>query len=123
MALRLLLDTNVILYLLGGRIGPKDPSAEYLVSVISEIELLSCPWMDANEEKRIKRFLSDVNLIELSIEVRNAAIELRRRHGLKLPDAIIAGSALVTGANLWTNDKKLLSLPEVGGNPLIPLDK
>jgi predicted nucleic acid-binding protein len=116
--LRLLLDTNVILYLLGGRIGPKDPKAEYLVSVISEIELLSWPGMRREEEDRIGLFLADANLIELSPDVRSAAIYIRRRYRLRLPDAVIAGTALAVGAELWTNDKKLLAIPEVASRPL-----
>ncbi|WP_238360797.1 hypothetical protein [Iningainema tapete] len=36
----ILLDTNVVLYLLGGRLAKPLPSGQYVVSVITEIELL-----------------------------------------------------------------------------------
>jgi len=36
---------------------------------------------------------------------------LRRRHALKLPDAIIAATALSLHAQLLTNDTKLLRIP------------
>jgi len=38
-----LLDTNIALYLLGGRLEAPLPSGEYGVSVITEMELLSWP--------------------------------------------------------------------------------
>ncbi len=49
----ILLDTNVVLYLLGGRLANPLPSGEYFVSVISEIELLSYPSLSLEEEIEI----------------------------------------------------------------------
>jgi predicted nucleic acid-binding protein len=43
--------------------------------------------------------------------VKKLAIILRREHQLKLPDAIVAATALSLGATLVTNDVKLLRLP------------
>jgi len=106
-----LLDTNAILYLLGGRVAEPLPAGQYYVSVISEIELLSYPLLDAAEEDRIRSFLSEAALIELTPSVRTAAIELRRQHKLKVPDAIIAASALTLGVELLTNDPHLLRIP------------
>jgi predicted nucleic acid-binding protein len=45
--------------------------------------------------------------------VREAAIRLRRERRLKVPDALIAASALALDAILLTNDQQLLSLPGV----------
>lgn len=44
-------------------------------------------------------------------KVKEAAIRLRRRHGIKLPDAVIAATARVLRAELLTNDLRLLRLP------------
>jgi len=41
MVLKKVLDTNAILYLLGGRLAQPLSSAAYFVSVVSEMELLS----------------------------------------------------------------------------------
>jgi hypothetical protein len=38
-----LLDTNAVLYLLGGRLAEALPPGEYLTSVITEMEMLSYP--------------------------------------------------------------------------------
>lgn len=37
------LDTNIVLYLLGGRLANPLPKAQYFISVITEMELLSYP--------------------------------------------------------------------------------
>ncbi|NJO18316.1 MAG: PIN domain-containing protein [Thioploca sp.] len=40
-------------------------------------------------------------------------ITLRRQYRLKLPDAIIAASAIITDALLLTNDSQLHKIPEL----------
>ena len=44
------LDTNTVLYLLGGRLAESLPEAYYFISVITEIELLSYPLLQPGEE-------------------------------------------------------------------------
>ncbi|BAY67772.1 hypothetical protein DSM107007_10720 [Nostoc sp. PCC 7120 = FACHB-418] len=51
---RYILDTNVTLYLLGGRLLNTLPVGEFYLSVISEIEMLSYPALGAEEELRIQ---------------------------------------------------------------------
>ncbi|MGH7812483.1 MAG: type II toxin-antitoxin system VapC family toxin [Candidatus Binataceae bacterium] len=102
-----LLDTNAVLYLLGGRLADPLPKDEYLVSVITKMELLCYPSLDRNAEAKIRSFLADVEVVGLTEPVAEAAVEIRRKHGPKLPDAIVAAAALTTGAELLTNDEKL----------------
>lgn len=113
-----LLDTHAILYLLGGRLAEPLPPAEYFVSVITEIELLSYPSIGPAEEKKIRAFLADVTMVELTPAIRRAAVRLRREHELKLPDAIIAATALTLEAEVLTNDRKLLNVPGLSGQPV-----
>ena len=40
---RFVLDTNIILYFLGGRLADSFPAGAYAISVISELELLAYP--------------------------------------------------------------------------------
>ena len=103
--MRSLLDTNTVLYLLADRLAHPMPQGEYFVSVITEIELLSYPSLTEDEEQKIQTFLDDIVLIELSRDIRSATIDLRRKTGLKLPDAIIAATAIVINAKLLTNDR------------------
>ena len=110
-----LLDTNIVLYLLGGDkvlagiIGNKTP---YL-SFITEMELLSNPQMKASEEKHILNFLAECIIIEINPGIKQKAIQIRKLTGLKLPDSIIAASAENENLSLLTADSdfnKLKSL-------------
>jgi predicted nucleic acid-binding protein len=102
-----LLDTNVVLYLLGGRLAAPLEVGQYYVSVISEMELLSYPNLAEDDETQIRLFLEGVMVAELTPDIKTTAIQLRRRHNLKLPDAIVAASAMVLEAELLTNDLQL----------------
>ncbi len=113
MAVSSLLDTNAALYLLGGRLASPLPEDRYAVSFITEMELLSYPHLSADEEAGVLAFLASVEVCELSQGIKLRAISIRRRHGLKLPDAIICATAMERSATLWSNDQKLANIPEL----------
>ena len=106
-----LLDTNVALYLLGGRLAEPLPPGSYGVSVITEMELLSWPSLTTDEERRVRDFLRHLTLCELTAEIRAHAVKLRKSQRLKLPDALVCATALEFGVELWTNDKTLSKVP------------
>ena len=54
-----LLDTNVALYLLGGRLAAPLPEGEHGVSVITEMEMLAWPSLTPEEEARVRAFLGN----------------------------------------------------------------
>lgn len=110
---RFVLDTNVILYFLGGCLADPFPAGAYAISVISELELLAYPGLVSSEEQRIRDFLADVPITDLTPSVKQHAVNLRKRFGLKLPDAIVAATALALDAVLLTNDQRLLALSDV----------
>ncbi len=111
MGMNYVIDTNVILYFLGGKLAdPLPDDGQISVSVISEIELLSYPSLTVKEEKLIKEFLSDIDVVNLTEDVKNKAIQLRRKYAVKLPDAIIASTALIYQAEFITNDKRLAKI-------------
>lgn len=45
-----LIDTNIVLYHLGGRLAEPIPGGEHAISVITELELLSWDELDATGE-------------------------------------------------------------------------
>jgi predicted nucleic acid-binding protein len=49
-----LLDTNVALYLLGGRLAETLPPGDYGISVITEMELLAYPTLTVEEENHVR---------------------------------------------------------------------
>lgn len=116
---RFVLDTNVILYFLGGRLAEPLPAGPYAISVISELELLAYPGLAPSEEQRVRAFLADIAVTDLTQAVRDHAVNLRKRYGLKLPDAIVAATALALDATLLTNDERLLALNDVNARKLL----
>jgi predicted nucleic acid-binding protein len=106
-----LLDTNVALYLLGGRMVSPLPAGSYGISVITEMELLAWPSLTEQEEKKVREFLKAVRLCELTASIRARAVELRKLQNLKLPDAVVCATAMEFGVDLWTNDAGLAGVP------------
>jgi predicted nucleic acid-binding protein len=104
---RLLVDTNIILYALKGDMaltGIIDGQDLY-ISFITRIELLSFPKIDKQGVALIEKFLEQVPVIESNPVINADAIELRRKSGLEVPDAIIAASARFLGVRLMTADR------------------
>jgi predicted nucleic acid-binding protein len=97
-----LLDTNVALYLLGGRVASPFPPGSYGISVITEMELLAWPSLNEQEEKKVQEFLNVVTICELTASIRARAVELRKLHRLKLPDAVVCATAMEFAVELWT---------------------
>ena len=96
-----LLDTNVVIDFLANRLPPNGRgymatvvNSVPIISVISKIELLgfngTTDAMELTED-----FVNISTLLDLSPEVVDKTIELRRQYKIKLPDAIIAATALV----------------------------
>ncbi|MBW4691071.1 MAG: type II toxin-antitoxin system VapC family toxin [Lyngbya sp. HA4199-MV5] len=106
----IVLDANIALYYLGGRLTAPLPSGSYHVSIITEMELLSYPNLSQAEEQTIRNFLAQLLIIGIDESIKSIAIALRKQHRLKLPDAMIAATAQSLNALLLTNDLKLASL-------------
>lgn len=111
-------DTNALIYLLDNRLARPFPSGQYAYSVITEIELLSWPKMQPRTESLCRDLLSVMRRIELDAAIREAAISLRREHRLKLPDALVAASAIHFDAVLLTNDLRLGGISNLHCQPL-----
>ena len=111
----ILLDSNIILYLLSG-----DASlAHYLqprtlfISVITEIELLSFQKLSNSEEKSVRALLSAMRIVSLDETIKEESIRLRRANRLKLPDAIIAATATSLHLPLMTADQQFQNVSEL----------
>ena len=102
-----LFDTNILIYLLNNQLAENLPGGRYGYSVITEIELLSFPALTATDTQIINNYLSNIVLLNLTESIKQKTISLRRAYRIKLPDAIIAATAIVSGAMLLSNDKTL----------------
>ena len=101
----LLLDTNAVITVLHGDPSKLLPSGRYFVSVITELELLSYPSITKAEEARIHDLILPEVVIELDQAIKAATVSVRKKHRLKLPDAIIAATASTRNLPLVTNDQ------------------
>ena len=119
MGMSIVLDAKSVLYFLAGRLAEPLPEADFYVSVITEIELLSYPLLKMEDETEIRSFLNDVTIIDLTETIKQSAIALRRQYRLKLPDALIVATAHNLNAELFTNDIKLLNISELSIKPLL----
>ena len=107
-------DTNALIYLLSGDSCMKSYLANYIgLSVISEIELLSFPGITSFEEQQIRFFIKDCTVLFLTENVKNKTIALRRSYKIKLPDAIIAATAIENNLQLITADKGFKQIAEL----------
>jgi predicted nucleic acid-binding protein len=102
-----LIDTNVIIDFSENKITARHKlfissviDADPFLSVINKIELLSFPVI----RNGISELLSTATVIGLTDEIIDKTFNLRKLYRIKLPDAIIAATALVHNLSLVTND-------------------
>jgi len=117
---RYLLDTNAIVFLLqqkNSKLNNILYNAEWIgVSVISCLEFLIFPELSDADKSIFDKFLNRVEIVNLDYEDENhikTIITLRKKYSIKLPDAIIAGSAYNFSATLITGDKQLFKINEI----------
>ncbi len=107
--MKYLFDTNAVIYTLKGVAKPLFITSEDMlhISFISKIELLSHPSKNEEREK-IEQFLENVLIVLINDSLINKTVEIRIQHGLKLPDAVIAATAILHDATLITSDEKII---------------
>lgn len=109
----LVLDTNIVIYLLNGDGAIADLLNDKLIaiSIVTEMELLSYP-ISKDQERIIRNFISECQVVEINHIVKERAIFLRRKFKVKLPDAIVAATADYLNVPLLTADSDFGKLVE-----------
>jgi len=112
MGIKYLWDTNTVIYYLQQQFPPSSEifiddilkEESPIISAITEIELLC--WKTATEKdlEVLNGFISNSQVIELEKTIKLKTAEIRKMHRLKLPDAIIAATALIYGFTLITRN-------------------
>ncbi|WKZ66506.1 MAG: type II toxin-antitoxin system VapC family toxin [Flavobacteriales bacterium] len=107
-----MIDTNIVLYLLNGDTHLADmlTDKELTLSNISRMELLSFPDITKGELAKVEVFLEAWPVVEINSLIEEQAIAIRRKHRLKLPDSIIAATAMHLDIPLVTGDTSMLKL-------------
>jgi hypothetical protein len=112
---RFLLDTNIIIYILNGDKIIADYLSQKILytSIICEIELFGSKSLTPKEEKQIKSFLHEFTIISIDQPIKDLAILFRKQYSLKIPDSIIAATAVSLEIPLVTSDKGFKSITEL----------
>ena len=119
MGVKLLLDTNSIIALLSANmqlIKLIENADELYISIVNELEFKSFSDISKQDLALFDEFASGINIIDLLATnkvLKSKIIEMRNQYRLKLPDAIIAASAIVNDIVLITADKGFKKVEEL----------
>ena len=125
---RFLIDTNIAIYFLEGALPTQSLpfmrsvfSTDVNLSVITQIELLGWQSVDGKQATVTEAFVKQAIVYPLDERVVQQTIELRKQLRVKLPDAIIAATALIYGFTLVSrNDRDFLNIPDLSyRNPFV----
>jgi predicted nucleic acid-binding protein len=102
-----LIDTNILIYILQG-----NPCVKYFaqsevlsISGITEMEILGKYQINESEKEVITTVMNHCSVFDIDSRVKKATIKIKQENKIKLPDAIIAATAMVNGLSLVTADK------------------
>lgn len=112
MGARFLLDTNAAIYYLKNSLPEKGKSflqsalsgKQIAMSFVSEIEMLPYSDITSSEEIAANNLILWVNVLWIDEAIISRTIAIKRKTKLKLPDAIIAATALVSNLELITSN-------------------
>jgi tRNA(fMet)-specific endonuclease VapC len=104
---KIILDTNALLLYLQGNFKIEFDISEIGISVITKIEYLVNPELGAKDLYLFDELESQIKIFFLEKEddsILKETIKIRKKYKLKLPDAIIAATAIVNNATLLSAD-------------------
>ena len=109
MGTKILVDTNIAIGYIGGRLDvlimdklDNIFNNQYHLSVINKIELLGYPDLDKNEEEKFQMFIGHSIMHQIDNKIIEKTIAIRKKHKIKLPDALIAATCLENGLYILT---------------------
>ena len=111
----ILLDSNIVLYLLNGEetLIPLLEEKQLYVSFITQIETLGYKGISEEDVHNIKSFLSQCVIVDVNPVIKDYTIRLRQEYSLKLPDSIIAATSLYLNAPIITADTDFKKMEEL----------
>ncbi len=121
MGIKYLWDTNTVIYYLQRQFPSSAEQfmdgilREYqpCISAITEIELLCWKTVNENDWTVLNSFIADSIVFELEKDIKTKTVELRKSHKIKLPDAIIAATAIVRNLILLTRNVSDFNMPDL----------
>jgi predicted nucleic acid-binding protein len=111
----ILVDTNIVIYAIKGlkQVEPYLEEYDFSISEITIIELLGVKEIDDFTLSIRKRFVNSCSIFPFNSIIRENVIRLKQQYALKIPDAIIAASALHYDIPFLTADKEFKKIKEL----------
>ena len=112
---RLLADTNIFINIAEGKADLSNylDGNDIFISVITEIELLGYKNINDEETEYFKSIIDSCFSVDLIKQIKEITISLKKKYKLKLPDAIIAATAIFLEIPLITYDKGFSVIEEL----------
>lgn len=104
---KILLDSNIIVYLSKGELNNDaffDENKTYVISVISYMETLGFAFETPREHEFVRQLVSLFQILYIDKGIADKVVEIRQQKKIKLPDAIIAATALEKKCTLVTRN-------------------
>ena len=101
-----LIDSNIIIYLSKQELSLDfiDKFDDLSISVITYMEILGYEFQNQEEEKYIQELLELFRVLYIDKVIADTAINIRKKRKIKLPDAIIAATAVSKDIHLITRN-------------------
>ncbi len=107
-------DTNFLIHV---HEGPPitEPFLDYrfAISYITEIELLGKFSLSKPEKLLLRKLIDDCFVIEMNSTIKERCIWIRQRYKIKVPDAIIAATAIEAGLPFISSDNGFSTIKEL----------
>lgn len=104
---KVVLDSNIIIYLSKGVLNINDILENYdelYISIITYLEVLGYQFTDEEEKEIIKNLLDRFEMINIDPGIAGNVLSIRQKKKIKLPDAIIMATAMFLGCDLLTRN-------------------
>lgn len=103
-----LLDSNLIIYHLGGSAEASEFIRRHAdsvsISAVTCIEVLGFPFPSPEAERNATNFINALTTYQISPQIVEKTISLRKQFKIKIPDALIAATALCQQLTLVTRN-------------------
>ncbi len=109
--MKYLLDTNAVINFLGASMPDHSMKVmnnivdrDSIISIITKMETLGFNFKSKDEQFTMEYFVEGSTVLQINNDIVNKTIDIRKTKKLKLPDAIIAATALVYDITLITRN-------------------
>ena len=104
---KVVVDSNIIIYLSKGILNFEDILAKYdyfYISIITYLEVMGYQFPNEEERETIKDLLNSFTMINIDPGIAENVLLIRQQKRIKLPDAIILATAKYLNCDLLTRD-------------------